>query len=69
MMTLLMDVIGQIKHLSWRTFLLDDQPIIAQYTEHKSLAYGSDWSHGEELGLIASCSFYDHLLHLWKLSI
>ncbi|KAF6024764.1 DPH7 [Bugula neritina] len=55
--------------LDCKVYSQNDQPIIAQYTEHKSLAYGSDWSHGEELGLIASCSFYDHLLHLWKLSI
>ncbi|EGG11342.1 uncharacterized protein MELLADRAFT_102236 [Melampsora larici-populina 98AG31] len=42
-----------------------------QFTEHASLAYGADW--GEELKLgtqgtstiVGSCSFYDHLMHIW----
>ncbi|KAA1471475.1 WD40 repeat-like protein [Dentipellis sp. KUC8613] len=46
---------------------------IAQaFDKHESLGYGVDWSfsplHGPEPGntLIASASFYDHALHLWK---
>ncbi|KAI0257145.1 WD-40 repeat-containing protein [Lactifluus subvellereus] len=42
-----------------------------RHDEHKSLAYGVDWSHqcwqaqsGQTL--IASASFYDHALHLWR---
>jgi len=45
--------------------------IIKKHDEHKSLAYGVDWSFrssqdqpGETL--IASASFYDHALHLWR---
>ncbi|TFY71817.1 hypothetical protein EVG20_g1211 [Dentipellis fragilis] len=46
---------------------------IAQtFDKHESLGYGVDWSfspsNGSEPGntLIASASFYDHALHLWK---
>jgi len=44
--------------------------IIRRYHEHESLAYGVDWSfagvgNGDSGTVIASCSFYDHALHLW----
>jgi diphthine methyl ester acylhydrolase len=45
--------------------------IVKKHEEHKSLAYGVDWSYkssqdqsGETL--ITSASFYDHALHLWR---
>ncbi|KAF9277146.1 Diphthine methyltransferase [Linnemannia elongata] len=42
----------------------------SSFMEHASLAYGTDWSYaptkGDELPLVASCSFYDHLLHMWR---
>ncbi|KAI0275060.1 WD-40 repeat-containing protein [Gloeopeniophorella convolvens] len=42
-----------------------------RYDEHASLAYGVDWSHHSWQNqpgqtLIASASFYDHALHLWR---
>ncbi|XP_004344287.2 Wdr85 protein [Capsaspora owczarzaki ATCC 30864] len=37
-----------------------------RHTAHESIAYGVDW-HPQIEGLIASCSFYDHSLHLWRL--
>jgi len=45
--------------------------ITRRYDDHKSLAYGVDWSHKtcqDQPGqtLIASASFYDHALHLWR---
>ncbi|EIN13740.1 WD40 repeat-like protein [Punctularia strigosozonata HHB-11173 SS5] len=44
--------------------------IIKRFDAHESLAYGVDWSFAgeDEQGqtLIASASFYDHRLHLWK---
>ena len=44
--------------------------IIKTFDKHESLAYGVDWSYSgrDESGdtTIASCSFYDHALHIWK---
>ncbi|KAI9063069.1 WD40 repeat-like protein [Trametes sanguinea] len=49
-----------------------DQPweVIKRFDKHESLAYGVDWSFAGDKGddgtLVASCSFYDHTLHLWR---
>ncbi|KAK0506232.1 WD40-repeat-containing domain protein [Armillaria luteobubalina] len=43
--------------------------IVKRFDEHESLAYGVDWSYATSEGdqtAIASCSFYDHLLHTWS---
>lgn len=43
--------------------------IVQGFSEHESLAYGADWcySAGEGAGsLVASCSFYDHSLRIWR---
>jgi len=48
---------------------IQDWRISARFDEHKSLAYGVDWSYApanKKGTLIASCSFYDHSLHLWR---
>ncbi|TFK57301.1 WD-40 repeat-containing protein [Heliocybe sulcata] len=48
---------------------VESASIAKRYDEHESLAYGVDWScaPAKESGtLIASCSFYDHSLHLWR---
>lgn len=41
--------------------------IVNRFDSHASLAYGADWSFAENgrETVIASCSFYDHSLHLW----
>ncbi|KAI8885738.1 WD40 repeat-like protein [Backusella circina FSU 941] len=42
-----------------------DTQLKTSFLDHKSMAYGADWSF-EDPDLIASCSFYDHIMHLWK---
>lgn len=49
-----------------------DRPwdVAKRFDEHTSMAYGVDWSfardRGDEDTSVASCSFYDHTLHLWR---
>lgn len=43
----------------------------AKYTQHQSMAYGVDWCRLQkkisgQQAVIASCSFYDNLLCLWR---
>ncbi|KAG7171307.1 diphthine methyltransferase-like isoform X2 [Homarus americanus] len=48
-----------------------DVQVVASFTEHESLAYGVDWWAGatDATSVIASASFYDHLLCLWEFTI
>ncbi len=41
------------------------------HARHASMVYGMDWWHGggreeDEEDVLATCSFYDHALHLWQ---
>ena len=43
--------------------------ILKRFNVHASLAYGVDWSFAENethTTMVGSCSFYDHILHLWE---
>ena len=47
--------------------------VVTEYREHTSLAYGIDWcrkyktKNSSGVFTLASCSFYDHSMHLWSL--
>ncbi|KAL7419730.1 Diphthine methyltransferase [Cryptotrichosporon argae] len=47
---------------------LGEHEVVAQFDGHESLAYGADWcrrDQGQD-SLVASCSFYDHAMCLWR---
>lgn len=47
----------------------EDYAVVKRFDEHQSLAYGVDWSYAEDAQadtLIASGSFYDAKLHVWR---
>lgn len=43
--------------------------VIKRFDAHESMAYGADWSFEsfeEGESTIGSCSFYDHVCHIWS---
>ena len=40
-----------------------------EYGLQKTLGYGADWCHDADLPVVATASFYDRLLHIWKPSL
>lgn len=42
---------------------------VVSFMQHDSIAYGADWCQTNSLGknwLVGTCSFYDHVAHLWR---
>lgn len=63
-------------HAGFHIIDWDNAKIVDKFTGHVSLGYGIDWYQGQEdettgskTLLLASCSFYDHSLHLWSCQI
>ncbi|KAJ1765304.1 hypothetical protein LPJ69_001360, partial [Coemansia sp. RSA 1752] len=42
----------------------------ASFMDHTSIAYGADWCQAQKPGsedmLVGTCSFYDHVVHVWR---
>lgn len=62
------------------THLDSAQPVqvVGRYEGHSSLCYGVDWHRGGGVNrgeedkhtfTLASCSFYDHSMHLWNMVV
>ncbi|GAB6027229.1 Diphthine methyltransferase [Chamberlinius hualienensis] len=53
---------------------LEQPRLVTHYNNHKSMAYGIDWSRRIDENAwpvntaVASCSFYDHALHIWTIT-
>ncbi|KAI9499584.1 putative WD40 repeat domain 85 [Zychaea mexicana] len=47
-------------------FVIDTEnsQVVKSFLDHRSMAYGADWSF-QQPDLVASCSFYDHIMHIW----
>lgn len=58
-----------IEGQDWNSLEAEDAVVTTRFDGHDSLAYGVDWSRAaakDGESLVASCSFYDHSMHMWR---
>ena len=57
-------------HDGFKLVDMTGEGVVGEYREHQSLAYGADWCHLESgRDIVASCSFYDHLMNIWNVNL
>jgi diphthamide biosynthesis protein 7 len=58
-----------VEERDWDSLGSEDAAVVTRFDEHGSLAYGVDWCRAQPVddqSLVVSCSFYDHMMHLWR---